>query len=207
MAYDSVRQRVVMFGGRHPVIGGWAVPEHLWEWDGVAWTPRATSPDPTLTKIPAARWNHGLAFDRARNVLVLHGGSTNPGTFGQGETWELSGAGEWRLRAVPPDLTPDQLYYGLFHPWHTMTHDYDRGATLLVTFSSESGAQVQRLWEWTGTAWIPRATLPWRTNNGIAYDDVRKRTAIVGGETGYISRADVWEWRYVDAPPACEPAP
>ena len=57
-------------------------------------------------------------------------------------------------------------------------------------------------------AWISRATLPWRSNHAMAYDDVRQRTAIVGGETGYISRADVWEWRYVDGPPpACEPAP
>jgi len=79
--------------------------------------------------------------------------------------------------------------------------------TLLTTLSSESGVNVGRLWEWAGTAWIPRATLPWRTKHTIAYDDVRKRTAIVGGETGYIARADVWEWRHVDEAPTCEPPP
>lgn len=210
MAYDSVRQRVVMFGGRDPAVGGTAVEANVWEWDGATWTARVTSPDPVIAKRPVGRWDHGLAFDRARNILVLHGGVYFlPGTAGPGETWELSGAGEWRLSAVPPDLTEDQLYHGLGHPWHAMTHDYDRGATLLTTLTSESGVLVGRLWEWMGTGWIPRSTLPWRTNHAIAYDDVRMRTAIVGGESGYISRADVWEWRYVDepGPPVCAPSP
>jgi hypothetical protein len=37
------------------------------------------------------------------------------------------------------------------------------------------------------------------------YDEGRAATTLVGGHAGYISRADVWEWRYFDEPPACEP--
>jgi hypothetical protein len=212
MAYDPVRQRIVMFGGRGVPPGSVVIdvaPE-VWEWDGSTWATRPTSPDPTIASwnSPGGRYFHGLAFDRARNVLVLHGGFYYlPTSNGAGETWELSGSGEWRLRALPPNLTEGLPYLGLALPDHAMTYDYDRGATLLTTHAFENGANLGRLWDWTGSAWTPRASFPWRAGVPIAYDGTRMRTAIVGGEAGYISRADVWEWRYFDAPPMCEPVP
>jgi hypothetical protein len=208
MTYDPLRQRVVMFGGRG------AFNEVL-EWDGTTWTPRGVSGDPTIGPagfalgLPTPRDQHGLAYDRARNVLVMHGGSyfaANP-NIRFGETWELSAGGQWTLRAVAPNVISG-LYYSLILGNHQMTYDWGHGATLLASHGNETGEvgdNVGRLWEWDGTAWTPRAYFPWRERGAIAYDEGRDRTAIVGGNTGYISRADGWEWRYFDELPACEP--
>lgn len=198
MTYDPVRQRVVLHGGRHPF--GQQLMD-LWEWDGTSWTARGTDGDPTPGPTgdplgqPKPRESHGLAFDRVRNVLVLHGGGLFIGGTTNargGETWELNVAGQWRLRAVSPG-SPS----GLFLPDHrSMTFDLHRGTTVLLTHRNAAGALTGQLWEWngTGTSWLPIGNLPSRTGAAMAYDEARQRTVIVGGD----GRSDVWEWRYVD---------
>ncbi len=195
MAYDPVRERVVLHGG----VSGSLMLMDLWEWDGTSWTPRGTDGDPAPAPNgdplgqPKPRQEHGLAFDRVRNVLVLHGGQLFiSGTARAGETWELDVAGQWRLRAVGP---PPPSISGLNFPDHrAMTFDLHRGTTVLLTHRDAAGALSGQLWEWAGTSWLPIGNLPWRTNAAMAYDEARRRTVIVGGE----GRSDVWEWRYVD---------
>ncbi|MDB5215348.1 MAG: peptidase in kexin sedolisin [Myxococcaceae bacterium] len=64
-AYDSVRKVTVIFGGRP---GGMASAlADTWEWDGTAWTPGASG--------PSGRSSCAMAFDRARNQIVMFGGS------------------------------------------------------------------------------------------------------------------------------------
>src|SRR4051794_27062170 len=63
MAYDSIRQTVVLFGGNR-------VSERVgdtWEWSGTSWTRRAQTG-------PSAREGSALVFDAARGVAVLFGG-------------------------------------------------------------------------------------------------------------------------------------
>src|SRR4051795_9917868 len=48
-AYDSVRQRLVLFGGN-------GAPADTWEWDGTVWSQRATVG-------PSARTHAAMAFD------------------------------------------------------------------------------------------------------------------------------------------------
>lgn len=70
MAYDSLRGRVVLFGG---AITNGALGD-TWEWDGTDWTQMATSG-------PSRRYGHALAYDSRRQRVVLFGGQTNiPGT-------------------------------------------------------------------------------------------------------------------------------
>jgi hypothetical protein len=78
MAYDSGRGRVVLFGGSN-----WTESPYLedtWEWDGTSWAKR------TLPTSPAARSSHAMAYDIARNRLVLFGGIGDSGPLG--DTWE-----------------------------------------------------------------------------------------------------------------------
>jgi hypothetical protein len=79
MAYDSYRQRIVMFGGLE-VFPVNRESDGTWEWDGTTWLERF----PTLR--PPARIRHELVFDSARRQIVLFGG----GAFGSspfGDTW------------------------------------------------------------------------------------------------------------------------
>ena len=68
MAYDSARGVTVLFGGAN----GYYPPtlnDETWDWDGTARTQR------TIVG-PSARFNHAMAYDTARAVTVLFGGTT-----------------------------------------------------------------------------------------------------------------------------------
>ena len=67
MVYDSLRERVVLFGGRDDGQDGFA---RTWEWDGVRWTEIDTS------VYPSARHECAAAYDSRRDRTVLFGGSS-----------------------------------------------------------------------------------------------------------------------------------
>ncbi len=85
MAYDSVRQCCVLFGG--DVGAG----NDTWSWNGQAWTQYAAATAPT------ARKGHAMAFDAARQRVVVQGGEWNSSILGDawdwdGSTWQLLSA-------------------------------------------------------------------------------------------------------------------
>src|SRR5262245_30525319 len=98
MVYDSLRDVVVMVGGRH----GSTLPSDTWEWDAHggggtgAWTLRGTGG-------PAARFGMGLAYDSLRGRTVLFGGTAGAVTLG--DTWEWDGA-SWELHNSGPGAPP-----------------------------------------------------------------------------------------------------
>lgn len=94
VTFDSARGVAVLFGGQ--LIGA---PDEFasetWEWDGARWTKRVTTP------APSGRYGAALTFDRARNRVVLFGGSTKLNQPGGvtgvdfDDTWEWDGS-SWR---------------------------------------------------------------------------------------------------------------
>ena len=70
MAYDEVRDRVVLFGGRtHGVSEPDARPSDTWEWDGESWV--------QVEDVgPPGRGHFAMAYDSARQRVVLFGGLT-----------------------------------------------------------------------------------------------------------------------------------
>lgn len=95
LTYDSMRHRVVLFGG-------WRCraveeddclknPQHgTWEFDGEDWyvvEPRQS---------PPARYGHAMAYDESRGVTVLFGGMGENGTT-LNDTWEYDGV-TWTQR-------------------------------------------------------------------------------------------------------------
>lgn len=62
MAYDSARERLVLFGG----INGLQPEGDTWEWNGATWVNVSPSP-PHLTA-------HAMAYDSDRGRVVLFGG-------------------------------------------------------------------------------------------------------------------------------------
>lgn len=87
MAYDPIRQEIVLYGG----YGNCEVFQqgrHLndtWVFDGANWTRRPVTGPPALHGTPA------MAFDPTRGTVVLHGG-LYPNNSPSDETWEWNGS-------------------------------------------------------------------------------------------------------------------
>ncbi|MFN7974687.1 MAG: kelch repeat-containing protein [Acidobacteriota bacterium] len=181
MVFDSARATCVMFGGRQVSVQPY---NDTWEYDGSAWTQGPAAPA-GLTP----RFDHDMAFDSARNVTVLFGG-TNAAGIRFAETWEYDGNAWTQGPAAPPALT------GRFA--HAMAFDAERGVTVL--FGGYDGSSplpfTNDTWEFDGTAWTLGATAPSalgiRDNHPLAFDSLRGRTLLFGGYNGDVM-GDHWE--------------
>jgi hypothetical protein len=183
LAYDSDRNRVVLFGGadERRVLGD------LWEWDGKTWRLLAAQGPPPRT-FPA------LSYDRARKRIVLFGG--NRVLFGRGgnedtvlqDMWEWY-EGSWHRLEVP---TPPARAEA------SMVYDSARHRLVLFGGYRGSGADRERFgdtWEFDGQAWRRMETAEGpspRNGAAMAYDAVRRQVVLFGGSGG--PRADTWEW-------------
>jgi hypothetical protein len=73
MAYDSTRERVVMYGGLQAVGG---TNDDLWDWDGVSWQ-QSWPGDISGDGNPGPRVYHSMAYDNTRQRLFLYGGTSS----------------------------------------------------------------------------------------------------------------------------------
>ena len=125
MAFDSVRNRIVLFGG-----SAMGVPSaETWEWDGSDWALRPTGPG------PGSRFGAAAAFIGGR--VVLYGGTNGVGAFS--DTWEWNGV-SWSLRST---VSPGSRVYA------ASTADTVRGR--IVLFGGEtslSGGYLGDTWEY-----------------------------------------------------------
>jgi hypothetical protein len=178
MAYDAARRRVVLFGGGVGVAQPGCCD--TWEWDGTRWTQRHP-PNP-----PAARRDHALTYDAARNRTVLFGGRDD-NYVGFGDTWTWDGAG-W-IRRKPTSSPPAR-------GGHAMVYDRVRKRVVLFGGAGASGV-LSDTWEWDGTTWtrrIPRSIPPARIHHAMAYDVARRRVVLFGGWGASAILGDTWEW-------------
>ncbi len=178
MVYDSSRSRVVLFGGFLGTNG--PKTDETWEWDGSVWL----NVTPVGSNSPAPRSSHALAYDAARQRVVLFGGSiSNTNNFS--DTWEWDGT-RWS------DMTP-----GAPGPParrnHKMAYDSDRSRVVLLGGQTNS-IGFDDIWEWDGTAWIERTPggLQPPRQNAIAYD-LQRSVVVLFGRTG-ANVSETWEW-------------
>lgn len=167
MAYDAARQRCVLFGGVAPV-SPWTLPGpppmnvlgDTWTYDGVTWTPRAGG--------PPGRFNHAMAYDEVRQVVVLFGGtSTQP----LADTWEWNGT-SWTQRF--PTTSPPAFANG------SMVFDPVRGVVVLHD-SETTGVD---LWTYDGATWAPLPTGGVRVRSSqeaLAFDPENQVLMLHGG--------------------------
>lgn len=136
MAFDSTRCRAVLFGGDVSVS---QAPEirngETWEWDGKTrtWELRSSNG-------PSPRRDHKMAYDAARNVTVLFGGS--PDGPVSGETWEWDGV-TWSRGPTGPSPRIDAV----------MTYDSARQVVVLFG-GNDAGGGNDETWEY-GPSTIP----------------------------------------------------
>jgi hypothetical protein len=181
MAYDSDRQEIVLFGGTSDY-------DDTWTWDGAAWTPR------TPTTSPPPRQNASMAYDSARQQVILFGGGPEDEP-GLSDTWTWDGS-DWT------DASP--AHHPAAREGASMVFDSARQEAVLFGGVSLSCASIYHYcgdtWTWDGTDWTkqsPADSPPARFEASMAYDPVRQRGVLFGGESPACSPnycRDTWTW-------------
>ncbi|MEM7200656.1 MAG: kelch repeat-containing protein [Planctomycetota bacterium] len=169
MAYDSTRDKLVLFGGSARGRG----LDDTWEWDGVSWTQIVT------TTSPPAIENLAMTYDAARREMVLLTSAT-PRTCPT-YTWTWDGVTWSRLNVA--NSPPVSESYGL-------TYDTRRQRVVLTGGLSCSGwIWPSETWEWDGARWLRVSTtdgpsnITWSERHGyvISIDRVTGDTATWDG--------------------------
>jgi hypothetical protein len=182
MVYDSVRQRIVLYGGTSSSQFGGAFLADTWEWDGSQWNPR------TVANGPGPRSDHSMSFDRRRGVTVLYGGDAlvNGNQVLYADTWEWDGqtwthrytGAPWRVGGNGEILSPGPMAY-----------DEKRQRTVLFGGSARIGSiglpAIGDTWEWDGMQWTQSLSVVGRNYHAMAYDALRERLVVFGGTEGF----------------------
>ncbi|MFO0667216.1 MAG: kelch repeat-containing protein [Polyangiaceae bacterium] len=134
MAYDEARKRIVLFGG----YGSMAPLDDTWEWQNQTWT-RVTSAD--ANPRPSARYAFSMAYDAARERVVLFGGLSTGTPLA--DTWTFDGT-KWKHES--PGVSPPGIVDA------AVSYDPDAKRVLLVGGSTSTGPNND-LWSWDGTTW------------------------------------------------------
>lgn len=164
MAYDSRRERVIVFGGGAGNSADNLLGD-LWELSAgtgcepTAWTWHAITP---AGAAPSARVSAGMAYDAARGVTVLFGGMNAAGEL-LDDTWEWDGTA-WRERT--PTTRPSARFE------HALAYDPRRGRVIAFAGKPKDG-RTNDAWEWDGTTWTelaPAILPPARSGMTLAPD-------------------------------------
>lgn len=176
MAYDPIRQKMVIYGG----YDGVSVGSTTWEYDGVTWVAR-TLPG------PGPRQRHAMAFDPERGVMVLFGGN-NTGTTFLGDTWTYNGIA-WTLAS---NSGPSSRRYP------AMAFDPTSGRMLLYggVGGSGNGQCLRDTWAWNGSAWTSLSVdSPLALElAAMAWDPHSHRMLLIGGGCGTSFSKSAAEW-------------
>lgn len=177
LAYDSRRQRVVLFGGQTSVGGSDRYLDDTWEWDGAAW-------NQVVNAGPSARSNHAMVYDSARSRIVLYGGFDGSA---KSDTWERNGV-VWT--AINSSTGPGVRFR------HAMAYDHQNQRSVLFGGLVAHGVfTANDTWEWDGTGWMQVATTgpSSRFGQAMAFDETCGKVILFGG-LDQISQRDTWAW-------------
>jgi hypothetical protein len=166
--YDSLRQRVVVFGTSQFASG-------LYAWNGSSWS--------TLNVNQFNNRNNvSLTYDSARDRVVLFGGVIGAGGGVFGDTREFDGS-TWALMSTSGPAARSSA---------AMAYDPILQRTVLYGGHSVNQTPFNDTWEWNGATWTQMNTAgPGIGPNGrAAFDASRGRVVLHGG----INSAGTWEW-------------
>lgn len=183
VAYDPIRQRVVLFGG----FQGPGLPRlgDTWEWNGVTgtWT------QVTVAMAPTARSGHRMTWDPVRQHIVLFGGRIDGNVnFYRGDTWAYAN-GAWSELSTsgPPAREGGSL-----------TWDPGLGGGAVVTFGGVgTSGSLNDTWSWNGTSWTqlqPTLAPTSRVFFDVAWHPGLGKLVLFGGSTGASSGYNAETW-------------
>ena len=136
---------------------------------------------------PSPRYGLAMAYEAARQRVVLFGGEVDP------NTWEWDGVAWTQVADMGP---PGRWYCGMV---------YDDSRQRLVLFGGvlhpdNPSRALGDTWEWDGTDWTQVADMGPSPRYGCAmtYDTVHKRVVLFGGNDPSHGELllfnDTWEW-------------
>jgi hypothetical protein len=170
MAYDSDRDRVVLFSGRVTIMGpqGFPIeqkPPDTWEFDGSTWV--------QIEDIgPPGRSEAGMCYDSGRKRTVLFGGANDSGLLN--DTWEWDGELWTQVAESGP---PAGAGNGI-------TYDGQRGNVLHFSFGNKDHPQGTT-WTWNGVEWTQVDDLGAHGGFGVmAYDATAQRVLLCTDSLG-----------------------
>jgi cysteine-rich repeat protein len=177
MAYDAKNNYVMLAGGGD---------NHVWTWNGSAWTDRGAQ-----TMLVATGYDSvALVFDANRQALVAWDGN-------QTNTYEWNGTTFANLAGTP--VAPAGSTYSYIE----FAYDAIRKQVVLFGgYGFVNGTVTDDYnvtWVRSGTSWAQPPAFsepPPRLRSAAAYDPIRRRVVIFGGQTNLNQTAigDTWEW-------------
>jgi hypothetical protein len=189
VAYDSARQRTVLFGGLSEWLGAsYAYKNDTWEWNGQDWIEM----HPQTTPLPRA--GHAMAYDEKRGVVVLFGGqdkSSNKSMFS--DTWEWDGK-DWHQMpySYPAGRRGAQLFYDRETQKVILTGGFYYN-------SEDTPVRLDDSWAWDGETWEPINLNPQTltiSGQNVAYDAVRGRSVLYNCDQ--VMQWTAGQWREIN---------
>ncbi|HEX5052078.1 MAG TPA: kelch repeat-containing protein [Planctomycetota bacterium] len=183
MAFDSVGQRVLLFGGRN-TTGTVSALGDTWSWNGSTWTQLS----PPVS--PPARAASAMVTDLANNRVLLFGGH-GAGSNRFGDTWAWTGATWVQLASSGP--SPREH--------HAMAFDAVRNRCVL--FGGWDIASLGDTWEFDGTTWAqpPFVFSPSaRSKHAMTFSTTLGGVLLQGGygigasDQAWIWNGSSWTW-------------
>ena len=174
MVFDEHRGVTVMFGGEgETATHTTATYTATWTWDGVDWTLL----DPKVT--PTPRHFFGMAYDPARGITVLFGGSM--GAARLNDTWTWDGI-NWTQQPVAAPTAQG---------WTQLAYDAATRNLVGYVYDTAAAQPAEFTIAWDGTRWTDRtgATDPTpRAEVRLAYDPDTTQVVLYG------PTAETWTW-------------
>lgn len=176
MAYDAVRDRVVLFGG----FTSAGENGETWEFDGNHWALIAPAG-------PSRRWLHTMVFEPERERVLMTGGRFGPMPVGGTLEWDGSA---WSSLPAPGGIEPNA------HS-HSMAFDHVRQA-VVVCLGQSGSFPSSEIWEYSKGIWAIRGGLGagtgWLQSSAVFHPGFGG-VVIVGGTRDFNSTpGGGWLW-------------
>lgn len=183
VAYDTKRQRAVLFGG----IAVWRGNETVydsstWEWDGQDWHEMK----PAIS--PPGRFLSAMAYDEISGTVIMYGGKNQNGSLA--DLWSWDGQ-NWKQ--LCPVCNPAGRYV------HAMFYDpVDEEIIIYGGYGKDKDNNDKgygEAWTWNGTCWSMfqfSTSGPALINSPLVYDQANQRVI------AYMKDADwgeTWIWQ------------
>jgi hypothetical protein len=174
--YDALNS-LYSFGGSSASPGG---RNDGWLWNGVLWLPAPPS------DAPSPRYTYRMAYDAARQVIILFGGFD--GSASLGDTWEWDGA-VWTEKH--PAQSPPARHA------HAMAYDPVSETIILFGGMVDGVGRANDTWAWDGVNWtqqFPVTQPASRSGHSMTSNGAAGRILLFGGRSNSGLLADSWLW-------------